>query len=208
MTLDDDIEAMGPPPERPLARRNIDVVREGRAALRDRVPNRELSVEEFAAWRRALAVAREDERSMQEWKLRGFVSGDPGDRPRVDDDAYESGGEWACEHGYSGRHFLPGADSPCRLLVPNIEDWFLTDRPVVVRESKPDPYPYHAARPGDEAELDSLDALMSESPARVRDGGGTMGLEDAYHVARARMSVPLYDGDLSMKGGPHAQDDP
>jgi hypothetical protein len=43
-----------------------------------------------------------------------------------------------------------------------------------------------------------------------REGGGTTGLEDAYHVARNRMSLPLPpvpDGVPSMRGEEDALDD-
>ena len=183
-----------------------EVVKAGARALKDRVPNRELSVEAYAEWRRWLRVAREDERVMYEWKERGFVSGDPGDRPLVRDDAYEAGGEYACEHGYGGRHTVNGAESACHLLRPNMEDWFLTPRRTPSRlpgEAPVAPYPYLEGRPADDAELDSLAALMREP--YVHEGGGTTGLEDAYHVARARMSLPV--GALSVKGGADAPND-
>jgi hypothetical protein len=185
-----------------------DIIKAGKAALRDHVPNRELGAEQHAAWLKWLGENREDERAMEDWQGRGFVSGDPGDRPREAGDEYEAGGEYACEHGYSGRHFPPGAESPCPLLRPNVEDWFLTEHESP-RGEAPHVYPYLPGPSGDDAELDSIAAVMEKEPFS-REGGGTTGVEDAYHVARNRMSLPLPpvpDGVPSMRGEEDALDD-
>lgn len=176
------------------------IIAKGKERARNGETNRPLTEEQYALYLAARAEARADNIAMDEWGQRGCVSGPPNDsdqQARV----REPGVDWsvACEHGYSGIHRPAGQDKPCEPLLPETDDLWLQPsyapardpEPLLPRDARKGMYP-----PRGEwgAKEDATDALMSAEPHATTDGGGLVGVEGDYWLARAAMSEPRQQG--------------
>lgn len=194
---------------RGLSKAERAAVKKGEERARRGETARPMTEEQESAYRAFLAEAKDDELAMAHWAKRGFLSGDPHDRPSLEaaDEVPGRNPALACEHGYGGRHTPAGQRRACEPLGPNNADYWLGH--VGTRDPSPRPKRNNPrTHPQlDESkwggEEDALEALMEEVPLAVGEGGGLTGVEaDSYYRAlHAMTALPAQAGGNPDKDG-------